>query len=118
MAGHEIAVNAVAGESHCWEISSGWSVPAFFKLTHEVFPSVSKWFLHFPTVFTPLIILPSRVGLSKFSPGLSNGDIVSGSGDQSIGVWRDGKKLRSLPAKQATFCGEQTSQGKVMSCMF
>ncbi|CAE7360294.1 lub1 [Symbiodinium pilosum] len=32
--------------------------------------------------------------------GLDNGDIVSGSGDQSIGVWRDGQKLRSLQAKQ------------------
>ena len=33
-------------------------------------------------------------------PGLSNGDLVSGSGDQSIGIWRDGQKLKTLQAKQ------------------
>ncbi|CAK9097999.1 WD repeat-containing protein 5 homolog, partial [Durusdinium trenchii] len=32
--------------------------------------------------------------------GLANGDVASGSGDQSIGIWRDGQKLKSLQAKQ------------------
>ncbi|CAL1134078.1 unnamed protein product [Cladocopium goreaui] len=32
--------------------------------------------------------------------GLSNGDIVSGSGDQSIGIWRNGQKVMTLQAKQ------------------
>eukprot|EP00931_Biecheleriopsis_adriatica_P007268 TRINITY_DN108575_c0_g1_i1.p1 TRINITY_DN108575_c0_g1~~TRINITY_DN108575_c0_g1_i1.p1 ORF type:complete len:654 (-),score=184.84 TRINITY_DN108575_c0_g1_i1:19-1980(-) len=31
--------------------------------------------------------------------GLENGDIASGSGDQSIGIWRDAKKLHSLAAQ-------------------
>ncbi|CAE7210708.1 lub1 [Symbiodinium microadriaticum] len=32
--------------------------------------------------------------------GLDTGDVASGSGDQTIGIWRDGRKLRSIPAKQ------------------
>eukprot|EP00435_Cladocopium_sp_Y103_P017077 s2879_g4.t1 len=32
--------------------------------------------------------------------GLSSGDIVSGSGDQSIGIWRNGQKVMTLQAKQ------------------
>lgn len=35
--------------------------------------------------------------------GLANGDVASGSGDQSIGIWRDGQKLKSLQAKQARY---------------
>ncbi|CAJ1445787.1 unnamed protein product, partial [Effrenium voratum] len=43
--------------------------------------------------------------------GLENGDVASGSGDQTIAIWRNGAKLRSLPAKQADLASSQSELG-------
>lgn len=43
--------------------------------------------------------------------GLPSGDVVSGSGDQSIGIWREAERLRSLslqsPVRSLCACGER-----------
>ena len=89
MTGHDIAVNAVAGGVEwSFQVKKGMEM-MWNTLICSVYLAMNS------LCFSLLQFFSSSM------TGLSNGDIVSGSGDQSIGVWRNGQKVTTLQAKQA-----------------